>query len=99
MGPLCHFRSQGVYVMVLAAIDPLVFDEVQLLADCFGPLFVTEIPIVAEALILRVCCRHFLRCTQPARVFFWRSRRRVDRMLKHGLDSTGSISTGRLSTG
>ena len=39
--------------MVLAAIDPLVFDEVQLLADCFGPLFVTKIPIVAEALILR----------------------------------------------
>jgi hypothetical protein len=39
--------------MVLAAIDALVFEEVQLLADCFGPLFVIEIPIVAEALILR----------------------------------------------
>jgi hypothetical protein len=45
--------------MVLAAIDPLVFDEVQLLADCFGPLFVTEIPIVAEALILRGLLRAF----------------------------------------
>jgi hypothetical protein len=39
--------------MVLAAIDPLVFEEVQLLADCFGPLFVIEIPIVAETLIPR----------------------------------------------
>ena len=39
--------------MVLAAIDSLVFEEVQLLADCFGPLFVIEIPIVAETLILR----------------------------------------------
>jgi len=39
--------------MVLAAIDSLVFEEVQLLADCFGPLFVIEIPIVAEALILQ----------------------------------------------
>jgi hypothetical protein len=39
--------------MVLAAIDSLAFEEVQLLADCFGPLFVIEIPIVAETLILR----------------------------------------------
>jgi hypothetical protein len=37
--------------MALAAIDPLCFEGVQLLADCFSPLFVTEIPIVAEALI------------------------------------------------
>jgi hypothetical protein len=39
--------------MVLAATDSLVFAEVQLLADCFGPLFVAEIPIVAETLILQ----------------------------------------------
>lgn len=39
--------------MVLAAIDALVFEEVQLLADCFGPLFVIEIPIAADTLILR----------------------------------------------
>jgi hypothetical protein len=39
--------------MALAATDPLVFEEVQLLADCFGPLFVIEIPIIAETLIVR----------------------------------------------
>lgn len=39
--------------MVLAATYPLVLAEIQLLADCFGPLFVTEIPVVADALILR----------------------------------------------
>jgi hypothetical protein len=39
--------------MVLAAIDPLVFEEVQLLADSFGPLFVIEMPMIAETLILR----------------------------------------------
>ena len=45
--------------MVLAAIDPLVFQEVQLLADCFGPVFVIEIPSVAQALILRGLLRSF----------------------------------------
>jgi hypothetical protein len=45
--------------MVLAAIDPLALREVQLLADCFGPVFVIEIPIVAHALILRGLLRSF----------------------------------------
>lgn len=45
--------------MALAAIDPLVFDEVQLLADCFGHLLVLEIPVTAEALILRGLLRAF----------------------------------------
>lgn len=52
--------------MVLAAIDLLTFEEVQLLdeevqllADCFTPVFTTEIPIAAEALILRGLLRAF----------------------------------------
>lgn len=45
--------------MVLAAMDPLVFDEIQLLADSFGFLFVIEIPIVADGLILRGLLRAF----------------------------------------
>jgi len=39
--------------MALAAIDPLVCEEVQLLADCFAPVFTTEIPAAAEDLIQR----------------------------------------------
>jgi hypothetical protein len=45
--------------MALAAIDPLVSREIQLLADCFGPVFVIEIPIVAHALIVRRLLRSF----------------------------------------
>ena len=39
--------------MVLANIDILTCDEVQLLADCSQPVFVLEIPTVAQALIAR----------------------------------------------
>src|SRR5215475_13884232 len=45
--------------MALAATDPLIFEEVQLLADCFAPVFATEIPVAAEALILRGLLRAF----------------------------------------
>ena len=47
-------------VMVLAGLDPLIYEdvqlfpeEVQLLADCFAPVFITKIPTAAEDLILR----------------------------------------------
>ena len=46
--------------MALAATGPLIFEEVQLLADCFAPVFATEIPIAAEALILRGLLRAFM---------------------------------------
>ena len=53
-------------VMVLAALDPFIFqqapllaEEVQLLADCFAPVFAMKIPIAAEALILRGLLRAF----------------------------------------
>ena len=46
--------------MALAATRPLIFEEVQLLADCFAPVFATEIPIAAEALILRGLLRAFM---------------------------------------
>ena len=46
--------------MALAAIGPLIVEEVQLLADCFAPVFATEIPIAAEALILRGLLRAFM---------------------------------------
>ena len=54
--------------MALAATRPLIFEEVQLLADCFAPVFATEIPIAAEALILRGLLRAFM--VREARICF-----------------------------
>ena len=45
--------------MALAATDPVIFEEVQLLADCFAPVFATEIPSAAETLIGRGLLRVF----------------------------------------
>lgn len=54
--------------MALAAIEPLVCEEVQLLADCFAPVFTTEIPAAAEELIQRGLLRAFT--VREGREFF-----------------------------
>ena len=46
--------------MALAATDTLILEEVQLLADCFAPVFARNIPTAAEELIRRGLLRAFV---------------------------------------
>ena len=54
--------------MVLVDIDVLTSEEVQLLADCFRPVFVLEISTIAEALILRGLLRPFRAVCQQSNI-------------------------------